>query len=111
MTSSPPHQRIHSPNLSIACSTPFTTTATNNFSRNGDNTAAATNLQPGVNYADVFAELDWNAVDLVDLETRWRQELEQIEKVPMSFRARELTIILPCRTMPKRYKTVQVKLN
>ena len=83
MTSSFLHARVHSPSLSAASSNPYTTTSTANYSRNGsisDNTGPVTNLQPGVNYADVFADLDWDAVDLVDLEARWRQELEQIEK-------------------------------
>lgn len=34
-----------------------------------------------VNYAQVFDDVDWTAVDLLDLEETWRTELELIEKV------------------------------
>lgn len=33
------------------------------------------------NYAELFEDVDWQAVNLIDIEKDWREELEQLEKV------------------------------
>lgn len=33
------------------------------------------------NYAELFEDVDWNEVNLIDIEREWRDELDQIEKV------------------------------
>ena len=35
----------------------------------------------GFNYAELFQDIDWNEVNLIKLESDWRSELEQIERV------------------------------
>lgn len=33
------------------------------------------------NYGELFDDIDWQAVNLIDIEKDWREELEQLEKV------------------------------
>lgn len=43
----------------------------------GKSSALATNI----NYGELFEDVDWTQVNLIDIEKAWRAELEQIEKV------------------------------
>jgi hypothetical protein len=36
------------------------------------------------NYQELFEDVDWNEVNLIDIEREWRNELDQIEKVPLA---------------------------
>lgn len=36
------------------------------------------------NYQELFEDVDWIEVNLIDIEREWRNELDQIEKVPLA---------------------------
>ena len=70
--------RVTSPALS-------TNTAASSLT-NSTRTASDSTVTPtGVNYAELFEEIDWNEVNLIKLESDWRAELEQIERVLVFF--------------------------
>lgn len=41
-----------------------------------------TSKTPAIDYAQLFEDVNWNEVNLIDIEKEWRNELDQIEKVP-----------------------------
>lgn len=57
---------------------PTLSTATRSTeSRTSSNPSATTNF----NYQELFEDVDWSEVNLIDIEREWRNELDQIEKV------------------------------
>lgn len=70
--------RVVSPTLSQ--STAITSTTVTSSSESSA-TATSTVTAGGVNYSELFAEVDWSQVNLLELESEWRAELEQIERV------------------------------
>ena len=62
-----------SPSLSTSNST-STRTASSNLTKTSSNPL-------NYNYGELFEDVDWQAVNLIDIEKDWREELEQLEKV------------------------------
>lgn len=64
----------------------FAATAQSNLSTATSSTLAQANVPTsGINYAELFQDIDWAEVDLIRLESEWRAELEQIERVSLAF--------------------------
>lgn len=74
---------VASPTLSNTLST--VTTTTNSSASVSSAIATSSTSVTGYNYAEIFDEIDWGLVSLIDIENEWRAELEQIEKVCNSF--------------------------
>ena len=67
-------------NLAISPTLSTVTTTNSTVSVTSTNTSAA--ISPtSFNYAELFDDIDWGSVSLIDIENEWRGELEQIEKV------------------------------
>lgn len=47
--------------------------------RTSSSVSTSTNLN--FNYEELFEDIDWGKVNLIDIEREWRDELDQIEKV------------------------------
>ena len=54
-----------------------TSTGTTKLNSNGPNKNNPLNY----NYGELFEDVDWQAVNLIDIEKDWREELDQLEKV------------------------------
>lgn len=46
--------------------------------------SSATVINANFNYQELFDDVDWSEVNLIDIEREWRNELDQIEKVHKS---------------------------
>lgn len=68
-----------SPNLSTVTHSTAVTTATT--STTSKTTTTSFTSPTSFNYAELFNDVDWSEVNLIDIEREWRDELEQIEKV------------------------------
>lgn len=67
---------MSSPSLSV------TTAVTNKSTTESTTTATSAVSYSGINFAELFEEINWNDVNLIELESEWRAELGQIERVP-----------------------------
>lgn len=66
-------------------STGTRTSDTNSTPTSSQNPAASSsNPANNFNYAELFEDVNWNEVNLIDIEKQWRDELDQIEKVLFS---------------------------
>lgn len=63
-----------SPSLSTVTHSTETTT-------NSSASKVTTNSPTNYNYSELFSDVDWSQVNLIDIEREWRLELDQIEKV------------------------------
>lgn len=61
----------------------ISTTTRSSDTRTSDSTSTTTTTKTtNLNYKELFDDVDWNEVNLIDIEREWRNELDQIEKVP-----------------------------
>lgn len=67
-------ESVQSPSLSTSTSTSKSASTTKQTAENSNNPL-------NYNYAELFDDIDWQAVNLIDIEKDWREELEQLEKV------------------------------
>lgn len=65
----------------LRVTSPALSTASNSMSTTDSSTTASNNNFVGLNYAELFQDINWNEVNLIKLESDWRSELEQIERV------------------------------
>jgi len=56
----------------------LSTTTRSSFSNPSNSTSTTTT---NLNYKELFEDVNWNEVNLIDIEREWRNELDQIEKV------------------------------
>jgi hypothetical protein len=65
----------------LRATSPALSTTSNSLSTTDSSTAASKNNFFGLNYTEMFQDINWNEVNLIKLESEWRFELEQIERV------------------------------
>ena len=100
--------RVTSPALSTSSNaTASLSTADSSISTS---TASNNNNFAGLNYAELFQDIDWNEVNLIKLESDWRSELEQIERVILGLTKNSLLKIV-FRKMCKPSWIVQARLK
>lgn len=66
---------MSSPSLSV------TTAVTNKSTTESSTSATSAVCYSGINFAELFEEINWNDVNLIELESEWRAELGHIERV------------------------------
>lgn len=66
---------------SLSTTTSISTTTTTSKPTSNTNISLKANKPLNYNYAELFEDVDWKEVNLIDIEKDWREELEQLEKV------------------------------
>lgn len=79
------------PSESPTLSTTTRSSETRTSSNSALTTAATTNAN--FNYQELFDDVDWSEVNLIDIEREWRNELDQIEKVYKNHLYYTLTVL------------------
>lgn len=68
--------------MNLAISPALSTVTTTNSTISVTSTSASGAVSAtSFNYTELFDDIDWGSVSLIDIENEWRGELEQIEKV------------------------------
>ena len=62
-----------------------TLTSTTRSSETRTSSNSTSTSTANFNYQELFEDVDWSEVNLIDIEKEWRNELDQIEKVPRIF--------------------------
>lgn len=88
---------LSSPALSNAA-TSETSTSNSNSKSTATATATAKSALNNFNYAELFEDVNWEEVNLIDIEREWRNELDQIEKVLEQEVFIFLTLLYHCYT-------------
>lgn len=58
-----------------------TTDQSRNSGTSGESSSTSANISSNYNYNELFEDVDWSSVNLIDIESDWRHELDQIEQV------------------------------